>query len=101
MADHKDIGSTVNNIGAVYYTMAMYPAWSSERLLEALKIYEKFNIKDYLSYSLGNIGDVYSDMGKFDEASKYFLLALKIEEESGDKNMIATTRIKIADMNIL
>ena len=54
--------------------------------------------KSGITIALGNIGNVYSNQGDISKALEYYLKALKVSQETGDRN---NTSIWLADIGIV
>jgi len=74
-------------IGWYYYQLGNY-AQTLKNYFEALKVYKPSELK-YTSAVLTNIGDVFLEQKDYEKAKEYYLKALKIDEETLNKNGIA------------
>ncbi|MBI4946098.1 MAG: tetratricopeptide repeat protein [Bacteroidetes bacterium] len=110
LGDKKGMSMCCNNIGLVHKDQGLYDK-AIEYYLKALKIYVESGDKKGMSACYNNIGNVHLAQGssstnqkvradKYDKAIEYYLKALKIDEESGDKNGIAIVWGNIASLHI-
>ncbi|MBI5218430.1 MAG: tetratricopeptide repeat protein, partial [Bacteroidia bacterium] len=111
LGDIKGMSLCYNNIGNVLSDQGDYDK-AIEYYLKTLKITEKLGDKNGMSKCYNNIGSVHQDQGDygkvhpvkrdslFNKAIEYYLKALKINEELGDKYEIATVCRNIASLNI-
>ena len=99
--DKKGIAGSLNNIGYIYKNQGDIPK-GLEYYHKSLKIQEEIGNKKGIAGSLNNIGMIYNNQGvaateasakeeHFTKALEYFHKSLKIREEIGDKNGIATS----------
>jgi class 3 adenylate cyclase len=72
----------------VYWRLKDYPK-ALEWFFKSLKIAEESGDKRRMYTTLGNIGGLYTDQGKYSEALEYLLKSLHIAEELNDKSGIA------------
>jgi len=90
LGNKLEIAITLGNIGIVYKEKANYPNVSSverdsllKRALDyyfkGLKMAEELEAKDLTASTLGNIGSLYTDIGKFKEAEQELKKALAID----------------------
>ncbi|MBI5219020.1 MAG: tetratricopeptide repeat protein [Bacteroidia bacterium] len=101
LGNKRGIASGLGNIGIVYKDQGDYPN-ALVYYFKALKTYEELRDKNGIATVLGNIGNVYLEQGDyskvypvesdslFNRALDYYFKVLKIREELGDKNGIAT-----------
>ena len=96
------IAANLGNIGIVYYNQGDYPK-ALDYYFKALKMYEEIGDINGIAINFVNIGSVYSDeadkITEKNNSSKknslkqkaldYYLNALKINEQLGDKNAMA------------
>ena len=102
LGDQKSIEMIMGNIGNAYVgqknlekAMVFY--------LKALKISEDLGDKDGMKYDYGYVAGIYLEQGNlllishkkgsdslFSKSKKYFLKALKISEETGDKRLVVS-----------
>lgn len=85
------------NIGIVYDNQAEIASNPSEKeelnkkaldyYLKALEIDKELGNKSGMAIRLGNIGSLYTDIKKYNEAEFYLLEALKLDKEIGDINI--------------
>lgn len=99
----KGITSAYNNLGVTYWYQGHY-AKALENHLAALKIKEELveqaekskdpvqlkESKNSVAKSFNNIGIVYDAQRNFPKALEYYELALKMQEELGDRNGVAS-----------
>ncbi|MBI4930326.1 MAG: tetratricopeptide repeat protein [Bacteroidetes bacterium] len=96
----KGIATRLGNIGGVYWNQADYPK-ALDYYFRALKTFEELGEKDKIATVLGNIGVVYFRQAEanvhpeernplFKRVLEYYFRALKMNEELGNKNRIAT-----------
>ncbi|MES2284242.1 MAG: tetratricopeptide repeat protein [Bacteroidota bacterium] len=101
--DENGMATWFLNIGVVYYHLKDYPK-ALDYYFKALKIDEKLEDKNGIAYIFTNIGLVYHDQAVFNQNSNkkesdllflkaldYYFKSLKINEEFGNKNLIAVT----------
>lgn len=94
----QGIAACYNNLGLVYYSQKSYN--------KALEIYNKgldiTNVDDKKGQSIFivNIGSVYMEQKMFDKASSYFLRALTLYTEIGDKHGISKIYGDLYQINI-
>ena len=86
----KQKASSLNNIGALYYSQSDLPK-AIEFYNKSLKIREEIGDKSGIASSLGNIGIIYNDQGDIANALDYYYKSLKIHEEINDKAGIAAS----------
>jgi tetratricopeptide (TPR) repeat protein len=100
LGDKNGIATDLGNIGLVYWNQADNPK-ALDYDFKALKIDKELGHKNEIAKDLGNIGLVFKSQGdltqeaslrevNYSEALKYYFQALKMAEEIGDKNGIAT-----------
>lgn len=91
LEDHDGMASALNTRGIVYGKLGN----KELELLyfkQALKICEKHGLMGRGTIIIGNIGNVYSDIGRYDQAIKYHELEYEMlteEEDEGDSHHIA------------
>ena len=101
IGNKKGIAVSLNNIGYIYENQGDIPK-GLEYYHKSLKIQEEIGNKKGIAGSLNNIGMIYNNQGvaateasakeeHFTKALEYFHKSLKIREEIGDKNGIATS----------
>lgn len=90
----RDIASSYNNIGTVYYSQKNYDK-ALEFFKKSMEISEESGDKSTLSSSYQNIGNIYSDLNKEKLAVHYFEQSLKIKLETGDKRGIASAYVNM------
>ncbi|MES2396411.1 MAG: tetratricopeptide repeat protein [Bacteroidota bacterium] len=103
VGDENGMATWFLNIGVVYYHLKDYPK-ALDYYFKALKIDEKLDDKNGIAYIFANIGLVYHDQAVFNQNSNkkesdllfskaldYYFKSLKINEEFGNKNLIAVT----------
>ena len=121
LGDKLRISNSYNNIGVFYEKQGSFakdPKIRTEKYdkaveyyLKSLKIREELGDKNGMTKSYHNIGFIHQEQGsfakdpkirmdKYDKAIEYYLKSLKIREEMGDKNGIASTNNNIASLNI-
>lgn len=95
--NQNGIARHLGNIGAVYEQMGNKNDISEylrdslfnnalKNYFLALEMQEKMQNKIGIATNLGNIGSIYTQLGKFIEAEQYLLKALKISENIGSQN---------------
>ena len=57
-------------------------------------------INTYLSSALSNLATLYDEINNFEQAEKYCLESLKIDEETGNYNGIYVSAMKLAEINV-
>jgi len=108
LGDKKGQGTTYNNIGTIYDTMEELDK-ALLNYLKALKLCEEAEYKRGIANSNNNIGIIYKKQAdvmtdkkaaaaKYDEALTYYLKALKLREEAGNKDGIAMTYINLGSL---
>jgi len=103
VGDENGMATWFSNIGVAYYHLKSYPK-ALDYYFKALKIDEKLEDKNGIAYIFANIGLVYHDQAVFNQDSNkkesdllfskaldYYFRSLKINEEFGNKNLIAVT----------
>ena len=110
LVDKAGMSTCYGNIGNVHMNQGSYDK-AIEYFRKALEIFEELGNKRGMSACYGSIGRVYHAQGssaknprdkadKYDKAIEYYLKSLKIREEIGDKNGIASSYSSIASLNI-
>ncbi|MBA2613793.1 MAG: tetratricopeptide repeat protein [Bacteroidetes bacterium] len=74
---------------AQYYWSTGDYETSIEHMHQKLAALEKYNNKNEMALTLGNIGLVYHSQSEYEKALEYYFKALKIEEDLADKEGIA------------
>ncbi|MBI3501169.1 MAG: tetratricopeptide repeat protein [Bacteroidetes bacterium] len=112
IGDKKEIAWAYNNIASVYLSQNNYSE-ALKNSSKALKIQEEIGgNKKRLAYYYGNTGVIYSEEGNhsqklgdtamansyYSEARKNYITTIKIFEELGDKQGIASARYYIGEM---
>ncbi|MBI3500157.1 MAG: tetratricopeptide repeat protein [Bacteroidetes bacterium] len=104
----KGIATSHNNIGIIYRNQGNYPDALKEHFA-ALKTFEEIGNKNAIATSHNNIGEIYMEQATspltplqkrgelFTDALKEHFASLKIREEIGDKDGIATSHINIGE----
>ncbi|CAN5508475.1 hypothetical protein BH10BAC1_BH10BAC1_21120 [soil metagenome] len=111
IGDKRAIASTLNNLGRIYEFQFDY-SLALQEYGKALEIYEKLKSKRDIAMSLNNIGSVYMNRSSsvknieernndLDTALRYYEDALKIREEIGDEEGMATTYSNIGVINFI
>ena len=106
--DKQGMAVSYNNIGLVYYYQGNYPE-ALKNYFASLKIREEMGDKQGIAASYNNIGSVYHSQGNahpnpsqkaglFNEALKNHFASLKIREELGDKQGIASSYNNIGNV---
>ncbi|MDP1744840.1 MAG: tetratricopeptide repeat protein, partial [Bacteroidota bacterium] len=105
----KNIGLTFGNIGGVYFNQGDYPK-ALEYIFHSLRIAEELGDKRGTATHLGNIGNVFQDQARaittshkksdelFSKALAYYFKALKMHEELGSKNFVASNINRISSV---
>jgi adenylate cyclase len=88
IGDKKDIASSLNAIGIIYFGQGDYPRVLGY-LEKTLVIQEEIGDKNGMANSLGNIGTIYLNQSNYPRALEYFKKGLAIHEEIGNKNGMA------------
>ncbi len=79
IGDRKGGGTTLNNIGGVYYALGMYQK-AIEQYQESLKIREEIGDRGGLQVVSANIGWSYRSLGEFELAFEYFKRSIDLAE---------------------
>ncbi len=102
LENKNGIATTLGNIGSVYLSQAVYIK-ALEYYFKALKMAEELGDRNLIAIQLGNIGSVYLSQANshnvhpverdslLNRALDYYFKSLKMSEELGNKNGIATT----------
>ena len=108
--DKQGIAYSYNNIGIIYQNQSNYSE-AFKQYSAALKIQKEIGDKQGVAASYNNIGVIYEIQGNrpkvrqaerdslFNLALKSYLAFLKINEDIGDKNGIATSCMNIGTLN--
>ena len=114
IGDKQGIANTINNIGLIYYEQGDYRKALMQHF-KSLKIREEIGDKQGIASSLTNIGVSYHAQGdsafamgntnfaladRYPKALAQYDKALKIKEEIGDKDGIASSYINLGSINI-
>lgn len=111
LGDKNNIGTNLGNIGNVYNLQSDF-ANALVYYSKALKIKEELGDQNGIQINLGNIGAAYADQAAYistrnnrkewadqlDKALSYFLKALNIAEQLGDKNRIGIWSSRIGEL---
>ena len=103
LGDKSGVSRLLGNIGLVYSNQGDYPK-ALDYDFKGLKIAEELGDKSGIAYTLGNIATVYKEQASkaksredlvasdslCKKALNYYFTALKMAEELGDKNLIAS-----------
>ncbi|MBI4929456.1 MAG: tetratricopeptide repeat protein [Bacteroidetes bacterium] len=88
------LGNSNEDTGKISILLQLFENCDEKNMLkyseEALRLSEKLYDKRGVASSLNNLGYVYANFGKMDEALEYYLKSMKIWEELDDKKGIAT-----------
>ncbi|TMM57240.1 tetratricopeptide repeat protein [Maribacter algarum] len=96
--DFMRYGSALNVIGKNYYDMGNYPK-AMEMYQAALKTMDTIQIKTYHKADvLGNIGSLHSIQKSYDQALKYFEMAMEVYMATDDNLYQATTLVDIGNV---
>ncbi|MCE9537855.1 MAG: tetratricopeptide repeat protein [Bacteroidetes bacterium] len=103
LGDENGMATWFLNIGVAYYHLKDYQK-ALDYYFKALKINEKLEDKNGMAYIFANFGLIYHDLAVlnqnsnkkesdllFSKALDYYFKSLKINEEFGNKNLIAVT----------
>ncbi len=93
------LGRSFNDLGVYYWTQSQLDSsiWSFK---QALKVFQKIEIKDRENATLNNLGNLYADKGDYDEAVNYYLQSIKIKEELGVRRDLATSYNNIGNIYV-
>ncbi len=80
--DQSSINEALNNIAIVLKKAKQYD--ESQRMFERVLLTDSLNTD-----VLMNLGNLYGEKGELETAEKYYLKALKIDEESGNERFVA------------
>jgi len=96
--DYIRYGSAQNVIGKNYYDMGNYPK-AMEMYQAALKTMDTISIKTYHKADvLSNIGSLHNTQENYDQALKYFDLAMEVYLATDDNLYQATTLVDIGNV---
>ncbi|WP_234406612.1 CHAT domain-containing protein [Limnothrix sp. PR1529] len=82
--DRAGEGTTLNNIGGVYYSLGQYPQ-AMEQYRQALAIRKEVGDRAGEGATLNNIGGIYQSLGQYPQALEQYRQALAILKEVGDR----------------
>lgn len=92
--DHPEGQSrALNNLAGLHYRAGHYRQALSV-LLEAITIARRLNDRRRLAFMMGNVGRIYTFIGKFDQARKHLATNIDLSDEMGDN--VEATRARIA-----
>lgn len=111
LGDKYGIATSYNNIGISYKEQNNY-AEALKNHFASLKIREELGDKQGIATSFNNIGIIYYEQGKIsddlserkqllNDALKNYLACMKIGEQLGDKNIIASSYINLGSVYTL
>ena len=87
----------MNRLGVAFWLTGNYPK-SLEYFLQALKIFEKLDIREGLCNVNGNIGIVYSEMGEFQKSIQFFHKERAIAEYTNSTYLLSQALICLGDI---
>ncbi|MFS4415189.1 tetratricopeptide repeat protein [Maribacter sp. 2307ULW6-5] len=96
--DFMRYGSGQSAIGRIYYEMGNYPK-AMEMYQAALKTLDTIAITSYHKADvLGNIGGLHNTLGNYDEALRYYAMAMTVYEQTDDHLYQANTLIDMGNV---
>lgn len=96
LGDTPARSTPMNNMGTVYFFQGDYER-ALDRFNGVLQILRGAGQEDEsLAIAVSNIGEVYYEQGRLDDAREWLLQALEIEEKIGARRMIASTTTILA-----
>ncbi len=113
IGDQRGIAFSYGNIGNIYTSQSNYSE-ALKNFFVVLKIFEEIGDKKGIANSYSNIGNLYTNQAEhlispdslayreelYNEALKHQFASLKIKEEIGDKQGIASSYINLGSINI-
>jgi CHAT domain-containing protein len=97
IGDRDGEGSTLNNIGNIYYRQQQYGE-ALETYQQALAIRQEIGDRDGEGSTLNDIGNIYSSQGQYEEALETYQQALAISQEIGDRDGEGSTLNNIGNI---
>jgi len=98
----KEVAKSNINLGVIYFEKGYYET-SLKYYLDALSFYENMPDKvdvdfTYLGTVYNNLGNVYQELGKIYKAKHFYLKALKIYTDFGDKRELSNINNNLGDI---
>lgn len=96
--DERGLAASYQNIGNIYKsrliedTAMMYYS-------NSVALHKKFNNKNAESMVVSSMGDLKYEFKKYAEAKRYYLLAMEVNKDAVDSNILATMYINIGNVN--
>ncbi|MGJ5629441.1 CHAT domain-containing protein, partial [Nostoc sp. CALU 1950] len=90
IGDRSGVGTTLNNIGAIYYRLGQYPK-ALEFYQQALAISQQIGDRSGEGTTFNNIGGIYDSLGQYPKALEFYQQALAIRQQISDRAGVGTT----------
>lgn len=107
--DRRGMGVTVGNIGTCYAHFAEDPVFNQEQrdslfsialqyFLNALELREEVGAPKMIALTLGNIGTLFTETGRYEQAEQYLLEALSLSDSIGVMSHVEYCHEQLSDL---